>query len=102
MKVDTCADNTVISSKMWTKLGKSQLDEGIEQLEAYDGLHLTLLGPLTWDAKRNGSRYTQKQLVVEQAFKEFGLLGRDIITKHCDNNIRTKTLARCERVTKFM
>ena len=92
----------VISSKMWTTLGNSQLDEEIEQLEAYGGLHLTRLGPPTWDAKWNVSRHTQKQLAVVQVFTEFGLLGRDIILKHCDNSIRTKTLARCEKVTKLM
>ena len=44
MQVDTGADSTVISSKIWTELGKPQLDGKMRHLEAYDGHQLTLLG----------------------------------------------------------
>ena len=44
MQVDTGADSTVISSKIWTELGEPQLDGEIRHLEAYDGHQLTLLG----------------------------------------------------------
>ena len=37
MQVDTGADSTVISSIIWTELGKPQLDGKIRHLEAYDG-----------------------------------------------------------------
>ena len=37
MQVDAGADRTVISSKIWTELSKSQLDGKIRHLEAYDG-----------------------------------------------------------------
>ena len=87
MQVDTGADSTVISSKIWTELGKPQLDGKIRHLEAYDGHQLTLLGSLTCDIEWNGSRLTQKQLAVVQSDKEFGLLGRDLLPKHCVNNI---------------
>ena len=44
MQVDTGADSTVISSLIWTELGKPQLNGKIRRLEAYDGHQLTLLG----------------------------------------------------------
>ena len=43
MQVETGAYSTVISSKIWTELGKTQLDGKIKNLEAYDGHQLTLL-----------------------------------------------------------
>ena len=51
MQVDTGADSTVISSKIWTELGKTQLDGKMRHLEAYDGHQLTLLGSLTCDVE---------------------------------------------------
>ena len=92
MQVDTGADSTVISSKIWTELGKPQLDGKIRHHEAYDGHQLTLLGSLTFDVEWNGSRLTQKQLSVVQTDKEFGLFGRDLLPKHGVNNITAKHL----------
>ena len=86
MQVDTGADSTVIS-KIWTDLGKLQLDGKIRHLEAYDGHQLMLPGSLTCDVEWNGSRLTQKQLAVVQSDKEFGLLGRDLLPKYGVNNI---------------
>ena len=91
MQVDTSADSTVISSKIWTGLGKPQLDVKIGHLEAYDGHQLTLLESLTSDVQLNGSRHTQKKLAVVQSNKEFGLRGRDLLPKHDVNNIKTST-----------
>ena len=82
LQLDTGADRTVISSKIWTELSKPQLDGKIRHLEGYDGHQLTLLGSLTCDVEWNGSRITQKQLAVVQSDKEFGLLGRDLLPKH--------------------
>ena len=82
MQVDTGADSTVISSKIWTELGKPQLDGKIRHFEAYDGHQLTLLGPLTCDVEWNGSRLTQKQLAFVLSDKEFGPFGRDLLSKH--------------------
>ena len=58
MQVDKGADSTVISLKIWTELGKPQLDGEIRHLKAYDGHQLTLLGSLTCDVEWNGSRLT--------------------------------------------
>ena len=55
IQVDTGADSTVISSKIWTEFGKPQLDGKMRHLEAYDGNQLTLLGSLTCDLEWNGS-----------------------------------------------
>ena len=92
MQVDTGADSTVILSKIWTELGKPQLDGKIRHLEVYDGSQLKLLGSLTCDAEWNGSRLTQKQLAVVQSSKEFGLLGRYHLPKDGVNNITAKHL----------
>ena len=79
MQVDSGADSTVISSLIWTKLGKPQLNGKARLLEAYDGHQLTLLGSLTCDVEWNGTKYRQQQLAVVQSDKKFGLLGRDIL-----------------------
>ena len=93
MQVDTGADSTVISSKIWTELGKSQLDGKIRHLKTYDGHQLALHGSLTCDLEWNGSRLKQKQLAVVQSDKEFELLGRDFLPKHGVNNIKTERLS---------
>ena len=64
MQVDTDADSTVISSKIWTELGKPKLDGKIRHLGACDGHQLKVLGSLTCDVVWNGRRLTQKQLSV--------------------------------------
>ena len=92
MQVDTGADSTVISSKIWTDFGKPQLDGKIRHLEAYDGHKLTLLGSVTGDVEWNGSRLTQKQIAVVQSDKEFELLGRDLLPKHGVSNITAEHL----------
>ena len=79
MHVDTGADSSVISSLIWTELGKPQLNGKIRRLEAYYGHQLTLLGSLRCDVEWNGSRYRQQQLAVVKSDKKFGLLGRDIL-----------------------
>ena len=79
MHVDTGADSTVISSLMWTELGKPQLNGKVRRLEAYDVHQLTLLGSLTCDVEWNRSKYRQQQLEVVQSDKKFGLLGREIL-----------------------
>ena len=79
MQVDTGVDITVISSSIWTELGKPQLNGKIRRLVASDGHKLTLLGSLTCDINWNGSKYRQQQLAVVQSDKKFGLLGRDIL-----------------------
>ena len=92
MQLDTGADSTVISKKIWTELGKPQLEGKIRYLEPYDGHQLTLLGSLACDVEWNGSKLTQKQLAVVQSDKEFGLLGRDLLPKHGVKNITTEHL----------
>ena len=93
MHVDIGADSTVISSKIWTELGKSQLDGKIRHLETYDDHQLALHGSPTCDPEWNGSRLKQKQLAVVQSNKEFELLGRDFLPKHGVNNITTEHLS---------
>ena len=53
MQVDTGADRTTISLKIWNELGKPELDGKIWHLEAYDGHQLALLGSLTCDVEWN-------------------------------------------------
>ena len=79
MQVDTGANSSVISSLIWTELGKPQLNGEVRRLEAYDGHQLTLLASLTCDVEWNGSKYRQQQLAIVQCDKKIGLLGRDIL-----------------------
>ena len=79
MQVDTGADSTVISSLIWTELGKPQLNGKVRRLGAYDGHQLTLPGSLTCDVEWKGSKYRQQQLAVVQSDKRFGLLGSDVL-----------------------
>ena len=92
MQVDTGADSTVISSLIWTELGKPQLNWKVRRLEAYDGHQLTLLGSLTCDVEWNGSKYRQQQLAVVQSDKKFGLLGRDILPQEGINAVSDERL----------
>ena len=92
MQVDTGADSTVISSLIWTELGKPQLNGQVRRLEAYDGHQLTLLGSLTCDVEWNGSKYRQQQLAVVQSDKNFGLLGRDILPQEGINAVSDERL----------
>ena len=87
MQVDTGADSTVISSLIWTELGKPQLNGKVRRLEAYDGRQLTLLGSLTCDVGWNGSKYRQQQLAVVQSDNKFGLLGRDVLPQEGINAV---------------
>ena len=86
---------------MWTENAKPQFYGKMRHLEAYDDHHLTLLGSLTCDVEWNGSRQIQKQLAVVQSDKEFGLLGRDLLSKHGVNNITTEPYP-LWRATKLM
>ena len=92
MQVDTGADSTVISSLIWTELGKPQLNGKVRRLEAYDGHQLRFLGSLTCDVEWNGSKYRQQQLAVVQFDKKFGLLGRDILPQEGINAVSDERL----------
>ena len=93
MQVDTGADSTVISSLIWTELGKTQLNGKVRRLEAYDGYQLTLSGSLTLDVEWNASKYRQQQLAVVQSDKKLGLLGRDILPHEGINAVSDERLA---------
>ena len=92
MQVDTGADSTVISSLIWTELGKPQLNGKVRRLEAYDGHQRTLLGSLTCDVERNGSKHRQQQLAVVQSDKKIGLLVRDILPQEGINAVSDERL----------
>ena len=82
MQVDsTVAESTVISSLIWTELGKPQLNGKVRRLEAYDGHQLTLLGSLTCDVEWNGSKYRQQQLAVVLSKNNLGYLGETYYPK---------------------
>ena len=91
-QVDTGADSTVISSLIWTELGKPQLNWKVRRLEVYDGHQLTLLGSQTCDVEWNGSKYRQQQPAVVQSDKKIGLLGRDILPQEGINAVSDERL----------
>ena len=98
MQVDTGSDSTVISSLIWTELGKPHLNWKIRRLEAYDSHQLTLMGSLTGDIEWNGSKYRQQKLAVVQSDKKFGLLGRDILPQEGINAVSDGRLPVVKRI----
>ena len=92
IQVDTGADSTVISSLIWTELGKPQLNGKVRRLEDYDGHQLTLLRSITCDVEWKGSKYRPEQLAVVQSDKKFGLLGRDILPQEGINAVSDERL----------
>ena len=59
MPVNTGADSTVISSKIWSEPGKPQL---VVKTKHLDDVHqLALLGSFICDVEWKGSRQTQKK-----------------------------------------
>ena len=97
MQVDTGADSTVISSLIWTELGKPQLNGKFRRLEAYDGHQLTLLGSIICDVEWNGSKKRQQQLAVVQSDKKFGLPGKDIQPQEGINAVSDERLPAVKR-----
>ena len=97
MQVGTGVDSTVISSLIWTDLGKPQLNGKVRRVEAYDGHQLTLQGSLTRDVVWIGSKYRQQQLAVVQSDKKFGLLGRDILPQEGINAVNDERLPAVKR-----
>jgi hypothetical protein len=79
MMVDTGATRSVISSRMWKKLNSPKLIPHHSKLIAYDGHQMTCLGTLKTSLS---SVYHNKEaeLVVIKSEKEYGLLGRDLLT----------------------
>ena len=97
MQVDTGADSTVISSLIWTELGKPQLNGNVRRLEASDGHQLTLLGSLECDVDWNGSKNRQRQLAVVQSDKKFWPLWRHILPQEGINAVSDKRLPAVKR-----
>ena len=90
VQAGTGAHSTVISSKLWTELGKPKLHGKMRLLEAYNGHQLRLLASLTCDVEWNGSRLAQKKLAMCSLKKN--LVETFYLTKHNVNNITTEHL----------
>lgn len=86
MQVDTGASVSIISSYMWNKLGKPMLTKSHKVLEAYDGHTMKVLGELHTTVE-TGEKYSLIKLIVVNAEKPFGLLGRDYLSAdHIQND----------------
>ena len=80
MQIDTGASVSVISTKMWTDMGKPSLMKSSKRLEAYDGHAMNTMGKFMSVLDHNGVLCPIVLTVVESA-KSFGLLGRDILNE---------------------
>lgn len=78
MQIDTGADISVISTKIWKKMGSPKLQRFSKKLEVYDGHVLTTKGKLTSVIERKG-KYKTGDIVVVESEKSFGLLGRNFL-----------------------
>lgn len=78
MQIDTGASTSVISSKIWEKLGRPKLSKCYRRLEAYDGHVMKTLGEAELHWEKN-NKIEVDRFVVVKADKDFGLLGRDLL-----------------------
>lgn len=78
MQVDTGADVSIISSKLWQDIGCPKLEEYNHKLEVYDGHSLNVLGKIHPEIIYN-NKNVNCNLVVVKANRNFGLLGCDIL-----------------------
>ena len=80
MQIDTGASCTLISSNISYDLGKPALSRFGKVLQAYDGHKLHICGKFI-ALFENRNKYITAVVVVVDANKTFGLLGRDLIGK---------------------
>ena len=77
MQNDTGSSMTIISTKVWRKIGSPALNTNPRWIEAYDGHRMQYLGHLEceipWEKKVH-----RVDVGVIESEKEFGLIGRDV------------------------
>ena len=78
MQIDTGADVSIISSKLWKDLGEPKLKHHNMKLTAYDGHIMKCLGYFTAEVETEKRIHAIKLTVIESE-KSYGLLGQDII-----------------------
>ena len=79
MQVDTGADISVISTKVWKDIfGSPKLEKYSQKLEVYDGHELKTRGKMVAVIDKNG-KYQIGDIVIVESRKPFGLLGRNFL-----------------------
>ena len=85
MQEDTGASCTIMSTRIWKKIGKPRLEKFKGRpLRSYDGTALKIIGTLSVLIEYR-KRYDVLEVRVVESDKNFGLLGRDIL----DNQVHS-------------
>ena len=79
LEADTGAAATIISEKMWRRLGSPTLSESNRAFTAYDGHRMKPIGELTAFLEYNDDS-VQACITVVSSSKSYGLLGRDLLS----------------------
>ena len=79
MQIDTGADISVISTRIWKRLGSPKLQNYGTKLEGYDGHIMATRSKMSSVIKHNG-KFILGDIVVVESAKPFGLLGRNFLT----------------------
>ena len=91
MEVDTGASVTLISEKMWRDIGSPQLKPCDKIFSAYDGHKMKPLGNFIGTLSHEETT-AQAKITVIQAFKLYGLLGRDYIPVFFSDSIQVNSV----------
>lgn len=79
MQIDTGADTSVISTKIWKDIfGSRKLEKFHQILEVYDEHRLTTRGKMIATVERNG-KFLLGDIIIVESSKPFGLLGRNFL-----------------------
>ena len=97
MEIDTGAAATLISSRMWRKMGSPSLKVSNRLFTAYDGHRMKPLGDLVNCCIETDAAIKIATITVVESTKDYGLLGRDILSDFTQapipaNSVETKPL----------
>ena len=81
MEKDSGASCSLISEKIWHELGRPMLKKARSRMVCYDKHEMTQLGILQCLIETEEGKYTVAELPVIKCNQNFGLAGRDLLSK---------------------
>ena len=92
MEIDTGAAATIISSRMWRKMGSPSLKVSNRLFSAYDGHRMKPLGDMVDCCIETDTAIKIATITVVESTKDYGLLGRDILSNFTEAPIPTNSV----------
>ena len=92
MEIDTGASATIISSRMWRKMGSPSLKVSNRLFTAYDGHRMRPLGDLVDCCIETDTAIKIATITGVESTKDYGLLGRDILSNFAEVPIVTNAV----------